>query len=562
VKTLVTSALPYINGIKHIGNLAGSILPADIHSRNLRQVCKEVLFVCGTDEHGTPAEIAAQRAGKSIQEFCLENHLLQAESYKAFNVEFDHFGRTSSPENHEATQKLFLQLESQGLIEEKEVDQIWSEADQRFLPDRYVEGECPFCHGSARGDQCDECSSPLSPAELINPRSVLTGSHQLEVRKSRHLFFRQSEVQGVLSNWLETREEWSHLAKSDAASWIQKGLQDRCITRDLEWGVKVPKPGYEDKVFYVWFDAPVGYISATQEWCSEHGKTISDWWSKESDVSHVQFLAKDNGYFHEIAFPSTLLGSGANYHTVDVIKSVNWLQFDGRKFSTSKGDGIFIDEALALAEADRWRWWLFANCPENSDTDFTFRNFVETTNSDLSDNLGNLVSRVTGFANANQDKLQEGWDILSEDRDLEEELNGVLADLLKYRELIQFRKQAESIRRIWSIANRYFANSEPWKVVKADPLKASQIVRTTLVLIRICALVAWPVIPETSRKILQSLGGNDDHEIQGWTIDKFNKDFSLGEIQKAPPFFPKLILDNVENAFQDLVDRRKEKAGL
>ncbi|MEG8222727.1 class I tRNA ligase family protein [Sphingomonas sp. HH69] len=334
MRHLITSALPYINGTKHLGNLAGSLLPADIHTRFLRQAGEEAIFICATDEHGTPAELGAARAGLAVRDYCDLQHEAQAELYQRFNLSFDHFGRTSSETNHLLTQEIFLALDAAGFIEERAVNQIWSPCDDRFLPDRYVEGQCPYCGGEARGDQCDSCSHTLDPTDLVNPRSAISGATGLELRQSRHLFLRQSILASELERWLDSRTGWPPQVLGIARGWLAQGLADRGITRDLEWGVPVPKKGFWDKVFYVWFDAPIGYIATTREWCSKTNNNIEDWWGLEADVKHVQFLGKDNVPFHTITFPATVIGSRLPLHTADIVKGVNWLLYEGGKFST------------------------------------------------------------------------------------------------------------------------------------------------------------------------------------------------------------------------------------
>ncbi|MGY4318170.1 methionine--tRNA ligase [Bradyrhizobium sp. JR3.5] len=266
-KILITSALPCVNGVKHLGNLIGSLLPADVHARFRRQTGDDVLFICATDEHGTPAELGAIETGQDIREFCDAQHAVQADIYRRFGLSFDHFGRTSAPHNHALTQHFYRRLDAAGLIEARSSRQVWSPADRRFLPDRYVLGTCPHCgDGSARGDQCDHCGTLLDPPDLIDPRSALSGDRALESRDSRHLFLRQSQLVGSIGAWIDSRTGWPPFVVSTAKSWLNAELRDRCITRDLAWAIAVPRQGFDGKVFYVWFDAPIGYIAATQEW--------------------------------------------------------------------------------------------------------------------------------------------------------------------------------------------------------------------------------------------------------------------------------------------------------
>ena len=305
-KILITSALPYINGVKHLGNLVGSLLPADVHARFRRQLGDEVLFICGTDEHGTPAELGALAASEDVGQYCDAQHAIQADVYRRFGLSFDHFGRSSRSQNHALTQHFYRRLDAVGLIDERPVRQVWSSVDRRFLPDRYVLGTCPRCgFEAARGDQCDACASLLDPADLIRPRSALSGDTQLELRESSHLFLRQSLLVDRLNAWIDTRRGWPPFVVSLARSWLTSDLRDRCITRDLAWGVPVPRPGFEHKVFYVWFDAPIAYIAATREWAEQDParRDWRDWWWQADDVRYLQFLGKDNVPFHAVSFP-------------------------------------------------------------------------------------------------------------------------------------------------------------------------------------------------------------------------------------------------------------------
>ncbi|MEN8445772.1 MAG: methionine--tRNA ligase, partial [Cyanobacteria bacterium J06555_13] len=372
MRYLITSALPYINGIKHLGNLVGSMLPADVYARFLRQEGEEVLYICATDEHGTPAEIAALENDLDVAEFCTRQYEKQADIYKKFGLSFDYFGRTSSPEQKELTQYFYRSLEEQGFIEQRETSQVYSIADERFLPDRYVEGTCPNCgYDRARGDQCENCTKMLSPTDLINPRSAVSGSTDVEVRTSRHLFLQLDKLSDDVRSWVDKQTEWPNLTKSIAYKWLDEGLQSRGITRDLKWGVPVPKEGFEDKVFYVWFDAPIGYVSATKAWGESTGADWKSWWYDAKDVNYTQFMAKDNLPFHTIMWPATILGTREPWKMADYIKGFNWLNYYGGKFSTSSKRGVFLDQALEIAPADYWRYMLMASAPESSDSAFT-----------------------------------------------------------------------------------------------------------------------------------------------------------------------------------------------
>jgi methionyl-tRNA synthetase len=508
-KFLITSALPYVNGVKHLGNLAGSLLPADIHARFRRQTGHEVLFLCGTDEHGTPAELAAQAAGLPVADYCAHQHAIQADIYRRFALSFDHFSRTSGSANRRLTQEIFQHLDAAGYIEPRTIRQAYSPTDRRFLPDRYVIGTCPHCgHPNARGDQCESCTHLLDPDDLKSPRSAISGATDIEFRETQHLFLKLSAFEGRLRDWIESRRDWPLLVRSIALKWLDEGLKDRCITRDLAWGVPVPKAGFEHKVFYVWFDAPIGYIAAAIEWSeAAAGRDWRAWWQTGGDVRYVQFLAKDNVPFHAVSFPAAILGSGLPFKLVDVIKGFNWLTFEGAKFSTSAGHGIFTDDALALLPADTWRWWLAANAPEAADADLTVARFVEGVNKDLADVFGNLVNRCLAFAATRFDGIvPEAGDAGPLEQKLATDLGKHLKRLRAHHEGLAFRKAAEEVRSIWRLANAYLAEAAPWSALKDDPKRAATIVNTGINLVRAAALVAWPFIPSAAADVLRRLG--------------------------------------------------------
>ena len=551
-RILITSALPYINGVKHLGNLAGSLLPADIHARFRRQTGHDVLFLCGTDEHGTPAELAARAEDVPVAAYCARQHAIQADIYRRFGLSFDHFSRTSGPANHLLTQAIFRRLDEAGHIEARTIRQAYSPTDGRFLPDRYVVGTCPHCHSpNARGDQCESCTRVLDPEELISPRSAISGAADIEFRETRHLFLRLSGFEGRLRRWIGEQQDWPLLVRSIALKWLDEGLRDRCITRDLSWGVPVPKPGFEDKVFYVWFDAPIGYIAAAVEWAeAAPGRDWRAWWEGGGDVRYIQFLAKDNVPFHTVSFPATLIGSGLPLKLPDIIKGFNWLTFERGKFSTSARRGIFTDAALAALPADYWRWWLAANAPESADADFTPKRFVEGVNNDLTDTFGNLVNRILAFAAAKFDSTVPSG---GEDGPAERKAALALTDRLRrlrcHHEALNFRKAADEVRAIWKLGNVYFAEEAPWAVLKHDPARAATIVRTSINFVRVAALVAWPFIPTVAAEILESLG--EDTRAVPWVEDGAEALIAIGAGRRfrVPPLpFRKITVADVTRA--------------
>ncbi len=515
-RILITSALPYINGIKHIGNLAGSMLPADVYARFQRSRGHETLYICATDEHGTPAELAAAAAGQDVFTYCEEQHRLQHDIGRRFGLSWDWFGRSSSPQNARLTQHFADVLEDRNLIEERVDRLVYSLDDKRFLPDRYIEGTCPHCaYERARGDQCDNCGRLLDPVDLIRPYSVISGSRNLEVRETRHLYLLQTRMQDRIRAWLDTKPEFSSLARSIALKHLDEGLIDRGVTRDLSWGVPVARggqvrPGFEGKVFYVWFDAPIEYIGATEEWAEATGADWRRWWRTDAgadDVRYVEFMGKDNVAFHTVSFPATLLGSGEPWKTVDVLKAFNWLNWYGGKFSTSQGRGVFMDQALELAPADCWRWYLTANAPEHSDTAFTWEIFQASVNRDLADVLGNFVNRITRFCESRFEGVVPtgGAPGPIEDR-LYADVAAQLAEITLQFEAIEGRKLAQALRALWVLGNEYLQEAAPWTVIRTDRTRAALIVRTALNLAALFARVSAPVIPFASEAILLALG--------------------------------------------------------
>ena len=555
---LITSAIPYINGIKHLGNLVGSQLPADLYARYLRQRGHEVLFLCATDEHGTPAELAAAKAGKPVADYCAEMHDVQAKIADGFGLSFDHFGRSSSAQNHALTQHFAGALARQGLIKEVSETQIYSQADGRFLPDRYIEGTCPNCgFEDARGDQCDNCTKQLDPTDLINPRSSVSGATDLEERETKHLYLKQSNLRDDLQAWINSKSDWPVLTTSIANKWLNDGdgLQDRGITRDLDWGIPVKNgtedwPGMEGKVFYVWFDAPIEYIACAQEWVDAgKGSDWERWWRTDKgadDVTYTQFMGKDNVPFHTLSFPATILGSGEPWKLVDYIKSFNYLNYEGGQFSTSRGRGVFMDQALEILPADVWRWWLLSHAPESSDAEFTWENFQAAVNKDLSDVLGNFVSRVTKFCRS---KFDETVPSAGEYGPAE---HALIADLTKrirayetHMEAMDVRKSAAELRAIWAAGNEYLQEAAPWSVFKEDPDRAAAQIRLALNLIRLYAVLSAPFIPTTAAKLFVAMNTLDT----SWPDDVAA---ALGSLEAGHEF---AVPDNL---FAKITDEERE----
>lgn len=555
-KYLVTSALPYINGVKHLGNLVGSMLPADVYARYLRQKGEEVLYICATDEHGTPAEIAAAEEKMTPREYCDKYHQIQKDIYDGFGIRFDYFGRTSSEQNTVLTQHFCEKLVENGFIEKRMTKQVYSHADGRFLPDRYVEGTCPHCgYEKARGDQCDKCTTLLDPTELINPRSAISGSEDLEVKESAHLFLLLPKLEKEVTAWIDEKEKeglWPAQVVSIARKWIKEGLRERGITRDLKWGVPVNYPGLEDKVFYVWFDAPIGYIAATKQWADEDPahRDYMDWWTESPETKYVEFMAKDNVAFHTIYFPATLMGSGENWKKVDVLKGFNWLNYYGGKFSTSQHRGIFADQALEEFDADYWRYWLMANAPESDDVSFSIESFVATVNKDLNDVLGNFINRVLKMtAKSFGDEVPSGGSFGPEEERLFQELDGLLKNYSEALDKLEFRKALGFLRELWVAGNNYIARTEPWKAVKEDKDRGAVILRTGLNLIRLYAAVSKPVIPGACEKMATALNLSPEEEV--WP-DKPMKEY-LAQLPAGH------AIHNIDPLFSKISDERAEE---
>ena len=539
-KILVTSALPYINGVPHLGHMVGCLLPSDIYARFMRMMGNEVLYICGTDEHGTTSEVGALKAGMDVQAYCDMNHDRHAKTYKDFELSFDFFGRTSTEQNKEMTYHIFEQLDKNGFIDEKTIKQVYSIDDKMFLADRYIIGTCPYCgYEKARGDQCENCTKVLEPTDLIDARSSISGSKNLEVRETKHLFLALPKLEGELAAWLKTKEPfWPDVAYTIAQKWLKEGLQERCITRDLKWGFKVNKKGYEDKVFYVWFDAPIGYIGITKQWADEKPQERSwkDWWQNPKEVHHVEFMGKDNVPYHAITFPATLLGTRENWTQVDFLKGFSYLTYEGGKFSKSENRGIFAEDAIKEFPADYWRYWLMSNAPEGSDASFTWELFAGSINKDLNGVLGNFVSRVLKMTSSKLgNKVPEGGEYSKLEEDLSATLQQRVNDYIKYLNEMEFRKALGELRAIWVEGNNYISVAEPWTVIKTDEKRAKVILRACINLIRIFAILSAPIMPKVAQSMLDRLGVESvslkDFDVKKeMNALKGGEDFEVGEM--------------------------------
>jgi len=495
-KYLITSALPYVNNNLHIGHLIGCLLPSDVYARFCRAQGRDVLYIGGADEHGTPSEVGALKENIPVEEYVDKYRAKHLEAVRDFKLSFDLYGRTHTKLHEKLIHELFNRLDSLGMIEEKSSMQPYSVNEKKFLADRYVIGTCPKCgYDHAYGNECDKCGTSLDPDQLINPHSAIDPSSPVEMRETKHLYFKLSAVQDKLRAWIDSRQNWPKTAITIANKWLDEGLHDNPITRDLKWGIPVNKPGFEDKVFYVWFDAPWGYVSisqaATNDWAS--------WW-KNPDCYYTQFMAKDNVSFHSVFFPAQELAMNDNWKTVDMLKGQNFMNFNGAKISKSTGNGIFLDEALNIAPSDCWRYALLASAPETDDTDFTMARFTEIVNKDLNGLLGNFVSRVCKLSNKNfGDVVPDGNGI---DKDLELKINEKLNDLTSALEKCEFRNAVFALRSLWAVANEYMTAKEPWALIKnGDMNGAATALNECFQMIDLFARVSAPFIPDAAEKM-------------------------------------------------------------
>ncbi|GHV20631.1 methionine--tRNA ligase [Spirochaetia bacterium] len=514
---LITSALPYVNNVPHMGNLI-QVLSADCFARYCRLAGYETCYVCGTDEYGTATETRAAESGITPRELCDRYYNLHAGIYKWFNISFDKFGRTSTPYQTGIVQDIFKKLDAAGFITEKTVEQLYCEKCGRFLADRYVLGACPHCGADgARGDQCENCGKLLEPTELKNPRCSSCNNPPV-VRSTKHLYIDLPKLRGLLEAWIakaSVEGEWANNALQMTHAWIRDGLHERAITRDLKWGIPVPKDGWEDKVFYVWFDAPIGYVSITANLGEDlklDPKTFVDrWWKNPQNVELFQFIGKDNIPFHTVIFPSSQLGTGENWTMLHHMSSSEYLNYESGKFSKSKGVGVFGSDVMETGiDADIWRFYIFYNRPEKSDTLFTWKDFAEKVNSELIGNLGNFINRTLSFVTR-----YYGGTIPADEPDDNPSSSTVLfwETVRNYENAIKTKLDRAQLRdafhllfELTSFANKTFQDGEPWKTRTEKPEAAAALIRNLTFLVRDIAVLAHPFIPAAAEKIAAFLG--------------------------------------------------------
>jgi methionyl-tRNA synthetase len=521
---LITSALPYVNNVPHLGNLI-QVLSADCFARFCRLRGYDTLYVCGTDEYGTATETRAAEEGVSPRELCNRYHAIHADIYQWFNIAFDKFGRTSTDVQTAVTQDIFKKLDANGFISERAIKQLHCPKCSRFLADRYVRGVCPHCgYAEARGDQCENCGKLLDPTELNTPRCSTCGTAP-SLKDTKHLYINLPKIKDKLEAWIKTAANegfWANNAVAMTESWIRDGLHERAITRDLKWGIPVPKEGFEDKVFYVWFDAPIGYISITgtlgddlakARGVNENSKPtveswrafVDRWWKNPENVELFQFIGKDNIPFHTVIFPSSLLGTGENWTMLHHMSSTEYLNYESGKFSKSRGVGVFGTDVMETGiPADVWRFYIFYNRPEKSDALFTWKDFQEKVNSELLGNLGNLVNRTLAFMNRyyggeipqGGGDNAENWEIV---RKFEARITGSL-------ERAELRDAFHTVFELSAFANKAFQDGEPWKKRVDSAAEAESLIRFLTYIVRDLAVLVEPFIPQTAERIASFLG--------------------------------------------------------
>ena len=502
-RTLVTAALPYANGGVHIGHLAGVYVPADIYVRYLRLKKKDVLFICGSDEHGVPITLRAKKEGCTPQDVCDRFHALIKKSFADFGISFDIYSRTTSDMHAKTASDFFRTLYDKGVFVEKESEQYYDEEAKTFLADRYITGECPHCHfPKAYGDQCEHCGSTLSPNELINPKSAVSGSKPV-LKKTKHWYLPLDKYQPWLEKWiLEEHKEWRPNVYGQCKSWIDMGLQPRAVSRDLDWGIPVPVEGAEGKVLYVWFDAPIGYISNTKE-------LRDDWetWWKDPSTRLVHFIGKDNIVFHCIVFPTMLKAEGS-YILPDNVPANEFLNLEDDKISTSRNWAVWLDEYLVdfPGKQDVLRYVLTANAPETKDNNFTWKDFQARNNNELVAVYGNFVNRALVLTDKYYGGVvPEQGELTDYDRQTISEFTGVKADVEKLLDEFRFRDAQKEAMNLARIGNKYLADSEPWKLQKTDPKRVETILNLSLQLVANLAIAFEPFLPFSSKKLRHML---------------------------------------------------------
>eukprot|EP00190_Bangiopsis_sp_CCMP1999_P001795 CAMPEP_0198735602 /NCGR_PEP_ID=MMETSP1475-20131203/60763_1 /TAXON_ID= ORGANISM="Unidentified sp., Strain CCMP1999" /NCGR_SAMPLE_ID=MMETSP1475 /ASSEMBLY_ACC=CAM_ASM_001111 /LENGTH=757 /DNA_ID=CAMNT_0044499289 /DNA_START=187 /DNA_END=2460 /DNA_ORIENTATION=- len=547
---LVTSALPYVNNVPHLGNLIGAVLSADVYARYLRQRDVPCIYICGTDEYGTATETKAQEEGLSPKEICDKYNALHRDVYDWFDISFDHFGRTSTPQQTEICQEIFWKTYKNGYIVDGELEQLFCNKDQRFLADRFVTGTCHLCgYEDARGDQCDNCGRLLNPIELISPKCS-TCKTEPEIRKTKHLFLNLPELKDSLEKYVKETSvagAWTQNSITMTQTWLREGLRQRCITRDLKWGTPVPLEGYTDKVFYVWFDAPIGYISITATYTDEWRK----WWCDETgDVELVQFMGKDNVPFHTVIFPSTLIATGSKWTMMHHISTTEYLNYEDGKFSKRNGIGVFGNDAKNTGiPAEVWRYYLLSNRPELADSTFLWADFVAKNNDELLKNLGNFINRTVSFLHKNFDATMPKITQTAEDEEVIKSINTDLKDYIEAMDKVSLKAGIKKAMLISKIGNQYLQTNQPWTLEKA---RAGSVLGFAANLVHLLADILEPFLGSAwSLKVYKMLGVEHE-EAANQISSEFT--FKLREGQKLGT--PELLFREIRDKERDELRRK------
>ena len=553
----ITAALPYANGPIHIGHLAGAYIPADIYSRYLRLKGKDIVFVCGSDEHGAAIPIRAKKEGISPQKIIDKYHTIIKESFEKFGISFDNYSRTSSKTHHKMASDFFNDLNKKNIFIEKESEQLYDLKENQFLADRYVEGECPKCNfDGAYGDQCESCGSSLNATDLINPKSKLSGNKP-SLKKTKHWFLPLNNFEEFLNRWFlkEKKEDWKANVFGQVKSWINEGLKPRAITRDLDWGIPVPIKEATGKVLYVWFDAPIGYISSTIEWAEKEKIDWKPYW-QDSETELVHFIGKDNIVFHCIIFPSILKASG-KYILPTNVPANEFLNLEGKKISTSKNWAIWLDEYIKdfPEMQDTLRYVLTANAPENKDNDFTWKDFQAKNNNELVAIFGNFINRVVVLTQKYYDGKTPSCQVLNEkEKDLIDQVYSYPKKIGNSIEKYKFREAINTMIDLARLGNKYLAEEEPWKLIKTE---SSEKVKTIMnISIQICgvlSLVCEPFLPNTSAKLKKQF---NIQNIEWDSIIKSNPVIS-DEIQQSELIFRKIEDEEIIFQLEKLNDSKQ-----
>lgn len=552
-RLLVTAALPYANGPIHLGHLAGAYLPADIYVRFQRLKKRDIVFICGSDEHGVPITILADQKGVTPKEIVDIFHERNARAFADFGIQFDNYSRTSLEAHKTLSQEFFLKLYEKGYLVENTTRQFYSEKSQRFLPDRYVEGTCPYCgYEKARGDQCDKCGKWIEQTSLINPRSTIDGDTPV-IKETRHLFLKLGDFQQQIDRWLETKTTWKSNVLNFCKGWFSEGLRDRSVTRDLNWGVPVPVKGFENKVLYVWFDAPIGYISSTKEWAEKIGQPDrwKDYWQRE-DTRLIHFIGKDNIVFHAIIWPVILMGRG-EYVLPAEIPANEFLNLEGEKFSTSKNYAVWLEDYLEKFTPDPLRYTLAANAPENKDSDFSWKELQARNNNELADILGNFINRSLTFLRKNfQSTLPERGELEALDQEMLQKIHEARDEISQNLENFEVRKGIAAYMNLARFANKYFNDQEPWVSLKNNRAKCETTLNICLQVCRALAILGHPFMPFFAEKLWKILQLDQTVDEQNWD-DVGTEEIPAGhQIGKLKILFPKIEDEIIEPEIERL----------